>query len=62
MRPDSVKSETKLNSIPLSLRLCRINFDILALDQHINPSLSQLMDQILEKKVFLANVKESYMI
>ncbi len=50
-------SETKLNSIPLSLRLSRINFDISAQDQHIMPSLSQLLDRILQK-LFLANIKE----
>ncbi len=33
----------------------------MAQDQHIKPSLSQLMDQILEK-LFLANIKGSYMI
>ncbi len=44
--------------IPLSLRLIGIEFslvwdyfDILAQDQHIKPSLAQLMDQILEKLV-----------
>jgi hypothetical protein len=42
--------------IPLSLRLSRINFDILAQDKHIKPSLTQLMDQILEKLV-LAHIK-----
>jgi hypothetical protein len=39
-------SETKLISILLSLRLSRINFYILAQDQHIKPSLAQLMDRI----------------
>ncbi len=42
----------------LSLRLSRINFDILAQDQHIKPSLAQLMDKISEKLV-LANIKGS---
>ncbi len=42
--------------IPLSLRLRGINFDILAQHWHIKPSLSQLMDRILEKLI-LANIK-----
>ncbi len=50
-----------LCSIPLSFRISRINFDMLAQDQHIKPSLSQIMDRILEK-LFLANIKGSYMI
>ncbi len=55
----SDSSETKLNLIMLSLRLSRkYFFDILAQDKHIKPSLSQLMDQILEK-LFLANIKGS---
>ena len=52
--------ETKLNSIPLSLRLRGIKFYFLAPDQHIKPSLTQLMDRILVK-LFLANIKGSYM-
>ncbi len=51
---------TKLNSIPLSLRLRGINFDILGQDQHIKPSMAQLMDQILEKLI-LAYIKGSKM-
>jgi len=57
----AAKSETKRNSIPFSLRLRGINFDILAQDQHIKPSLLQLMEQILEK-LLLANKKGLYMI
>ncbi len=35
-----------------------LNFDILAQDQHIKPSLTQLIDQILEKLV-LTHIKGS---
>ncbi len=42
-------AETKQNSILLSLRVSRINLDILAQDQHIKPSLLQLIDRILLK-------------
>jgi hypothetical protein len=41
--------------IPLSLRLRGINFDIVAQDLHIKPSLPLLMDQILEN-LLLANI------
>jgi hypothetical protein len=44
--------------IPLSLRLREINFDILAQDRHIKPSLAPLMDRISEKLV-LAHIKGS---
>jgi hypothetical protein len=54
---DSFK-KTKLNSIPLSLKLSRINFDILAQDQHIKPSLAQLIE-IISEKLVLAHIKSS---
>jgi hypothetical protein len=56
--PKIQESETKLNSIPLSLRLRGIKFDILAQDQHVKPSLAQLMYRISEKLV-LAHLKGS---
>jgi hypothetical protein len=49
--PVELTDGTKLNSIPLSLRLRGIKFDILTPNQHIKSSLELLMDWIFKKLI-----------